>query len=99
MALSLHAVFEGLAVGLEEDVEGVWILFTAVCTHKFVMSFCMGVELVLSQNYPNYNPNICVELDLCALGICWNSFRPLHDLYLHLCLHVPRWDRNWADPQ
>ena len=51
MALSLHAVFEGLAVGLEEDVEGVWILFTAVCTHKFVMSFCMGVELGRIQDF------------------------------------------------
>ena len=46
LALSMHAVFEGLAVGLEGDEEGVWILFTAVCTHKFVMAFCMGVELV-----------------------------------------------------
>lgn len=46
LALSMHAVFEGLAVGLEGDEEGVWILFTAVCCHKFVMAFCMGVELV-----------------------------------------------------
>ena len=26
-ALSLHAVFEGLAVGIEEEAEHVWILF------------------------------------------------------------------------
>ena len=27
LALSLHAVFEGLAVGLEDEIHGVWILF------------------------------------------------------------------------
>ena len=46
LALSLHAVFEGLAVGLEESTAGVWTLFAAIATHKFVISFCMGVELV-----------------------------------------------------
>jgi len=46
LALSFHAVFEGLAVGLEEHVDDVWTLFAAVATHKYVISFCMGVELV-----------------------------------------------------
>ena len=46
LALSLHAVFEGLAVGLEETTAGVWTLFAAIASHKFVISFCMGVELV-----------------------------------------------------
>ena len=45
LALSLHAIFEGLAVGLGDDEEGVWVLFAAICSHKFVMSFCIGVEL------------------------------------------------------
>ena len=45
-ALSLHAVFEGLAVGLEETTAGVWTLFAAIASHKFVIAFCMGVELV-----------------------------------------------------
>ena len=27
LALSFHAVFEGMAVGLEEDVNDVWTLF------------------------------------------------------------------------
>ena len=46
LALSFHAVFEGLAVGLEESIEDVWTLFAAVATHKFVISFCIGIELV-----------------------------------------------------
>ncbi|KAG5877901.1 hypothetical protein JTB14_011618 [Gonioctena quinquepunctata] len=49
LALSFHAVFEGLAVGLENSVEKVWYLFTAIATHKFVIAFCVGVELVTSK--------------------------------------------------
>ena len=46
LALSFHAVFEGLAVGLEESTEDVWTLFAAVAAHKFVISFTVGIELV-----------------------------------------------------
>ena len=46
LALSFHAVFEGLAVGLEDSIEGVWTLFAAVATHKYVIAFCVGIELV-----------------------------------------------------
>lgn len=53
LALSLHAVFEGLAIGLEEDVEGVWKLFAGVATHKFVISFCVGLELKMAGETPN----------------------------------------------
>eukprot|EP00092_Neocalanus_flemingeri_P030329 GFUD01032924.1.p1 GENE.GFUD01032924.1~~GFUD01032924.1.p1 ORF type:complete len:434 (+),score=123.10 GFUD01032924.1:465-1766(+) len=46
LALSFHAVFEGLAVGLEEDTEDVWALFTAISVHKFVITFCVSLELL-----------------------------------------------------
>ncbi|KAJ8915831.1 hypothetical protein NQ315_004644 [Exocentrus adspersus] len=49
LALSFHAVFEGLAVGLEGSVKKVWYLFAAVATHKLVIGFCVGVELVTSK--------------------------------------------------
>jgi len=88
VALSLHCVFEGLAIGkksrrsrkkiktlqkkiwrrfrqknqdaldkkkkinfiffftgLEDNQDSVWILFAAVATHKFVISFCIALEL------------------------------------------------------
>ena len=32
LALSFHAVFEGLAIGLEQDVTDVWTLFLGECT-------------------------------------------------------------------
>lgn len=49
LALSFHAVFEGLAVGLEGGVQKVWYLFAAIATHKFVIGFCVGIELVTSK--------------------------------------------------
>ncbi|XP_022920155.2 zinc transporter ZIP1-like [Onthophagus taurus] len=49
LALSFHAVFEGLAVGLENSVQKVWYLFAAIATHKLVIAFCVGLELVTSN--------------------------------------------------
>lgn len=49
LALSFHAVFEGLAVGLENSVQKVWYLFAAIATHKLVIGFCVGMELVSSK--------------------------------------------------
>lgn len=71
LALSFHAVFEGLAVGLERDTQDVWTLFAgikfllpiitciyvnimifyqiAVATHKYVISFCVGLELFQAE--------------------------------------------------
>ncbi|KAJ9578449.1 hypothetical protein L9F63_005319, partial [Diploptera punctata] len=49
LALSFHAVFEGLAVGLETSVGNVWYLFAAIATHKLVIAFCVGVELISTR--------------------------------------------------
>nr|XP_053631966.1 zinc transporter ZIP2-like [Cherax quadricarinatus] len=46
LALSFHSVFEGLAVGLQENEVDVWYLFGAISAHKFVIAFCMGLELL-----------------------------------------------------
>jgi len=49
LALSFHAVFEGLAVGLEENVSDVWMLFGAIAAHKFVITFTVCLELLASR--------------------------------------------------
>lgn len=49
LALSFHAIFEGLAIGLEETVKDVWTLFIAIATHKFVIIFCIGLELAINE--------------------------------------------------
>jgi len=49
LALSLHAVFEGLAVGLEDSVVTVWTLYAAVAMHKYILAFCVGLELFTAK--------------------------------------------------
>ncbi|KAF2904008.1 hypothetical protein ILUMI_02179 [Ignelater luminosus] len=49
LALSIHELFEGLAVGLESSSSTVWYMFGAVAAHKFVIAFCIGVELVSTK--------------------------------------------------
>jgi len=54
LALSFHSVFEGLAVGLEKDANDVWALFAAIAAHKFVIVFCVSLELLSTK------PTMCV---------------------------------------
>ncbi|XP_037085447.1 zinc transporter ZIP1-like [Pollicipes pollicipes] len=48
VALSVHSVFEGMAVGLETRVASVWVLVTAITTHKSIIAFCLGEQLAAS---------------------------------------------------
>jgi len=47
LALSVHSLFEGLAVGLEETSVGVWQLFLAIAIHSIVIVFCIGTDMVV----------------------------------------------------
>ena len=46
LALSFHAVFEGLAIGLEDSDVDVWKMLAAIASHKFVITFCISLELL-----------------------------------------------------
>ena len=46
MALSLHSVFEGLAVGLQKTTAAVLSIFAALALHKTVLAFSLGLNLV-----------------------------------------------------
>lgn len=48
LALSVHELFEGLSIGLENSSRHVWYMFGAVSAHKLVIAFCIGIELVSS---------------------------------------------------
>ncbi|XP_035678633.1 zinc transporter ZIP1-like [Branchiostoma floridae] len=48
LAISLHSVFEGIAVGLQKETAAVLQLITAVALHKSVMAFSLGMALVQS---------------------------------------------------
>ncbi|CAG4986757.1 unnamed protein product [Colias eurytheme] len=49
LALSIHELFEGLAVGLESCTSSVWYMLGAVSAHKLVIAFCIGVELIATR--------------------------------------------------
>ncbi|XP_055695606.1 zinc transporter ZIP3 isoform X2 [Lutzomyia longipalpis] len=44
-ALSLHSLLEGLAIGIQDSASKVILLVGAVAAHKYVVGFCLGVEL------------------------------------------------------
>ncbi|VDM99433.1 unnamed protein product [Thelazia callipaeda] len=49
MALSLHAVFEGLSLGLIGDVNEILQVFLALLIHKTIIGFSLGLRLAQSS--------------------------------------------------
>ncbi|XP_073979783.1 zinc transporter ZIP2-like [Rhodnius prolixus] len=62
MALSIHQIFEGLAVGLESDTGKVWVLLSAIAAHKLIIAICVGAEMASSRT------------DTCTTTICVAAF-------------------------
>ena len=60
VALSLHSIFEGLAIGLQVNVEEVLSIFAAVILHKCVIAFGLSLNLVQS----NLKTSVIVQLTL-----------------------------------
>lgn len=50
IALTIHSVLEGLAVGLQRKSDEVLLLVGAIVSHKFVVAFCLGLELSESSS-------------------------------------------------
>ncbi|KAK8729291.1 hypothetical protein OTU49_008746, partial [Cherax quadricarinatus] len=46
VALSVHSIMEGLALGLVFKPSDVWLLFAALSSHKLIIGFCMGMEML-----------------------------------------------------
>jgi len=44
LAISIHTVFEGLAIGLQDSAPGLWTLFTAIIVHKTIIAFSLGLQ-------------------------------------------------------
>lgn len=60
-ALATHSIFEGLAMGLQETEMLVWTVFLAITTHKSIIAFSTGVQLVRT-----YHPSVAPVV----IGIC-----------------------------
>lgn len=48
MALTFHSLFEGLAIGLQQDYGQLIQIFVAVIVHKGIMAFSLGLNLAQS---------------------------------------------------
>uniref|UniRef100_A0A6M2DZ24 Putative fe2+/zn2+ regulated transporter n=1 Tax=Xenopsylla cheopis TaxID=163159 RepID=A0A6M2DZ24_XENCH len=66
VALSLHAILEGLAIGLQESASKVILLMAAVASHKLVVGFCLGLEL--SANAVGKTYSIITAMLVFSLG-------------------------------
>jgi len=70
LALSIHSVFEGMAIGLEEKESGVWKLFIAVAIHATAIIFCIGTEMIADNTKTSLIVTYMVVLSLVTpLGI------------------------------
>lgn len=49
LALTFHSVFEGLAIGLQQDYSQLIQIFLAVIFHKGIMAFSLGLNLAQSH--------------------------------------------------
>lgn len=49
VALSLHELFGGMAIGLEMSVSTVWFMTGAISVHKLVLAFCIGMEIMMAH--------------------------------------------------
>uniref|UniRef100_A0A023G5N3 Putative zinc/iron transporter ixodes scapularis zinc/iron transporter n=1 Tax=Amblyomma triste TaxID=251400 RepID=A0A023G5N3_AMBTT len=49
LSLSLHSVFEGVAIGLQSSVQLLLQMLVAVCIHKGILAFTLGLNLAHSR--------------------------------------------------
>jgi len=56
IALSIHSIFEGLALGLEDSISGTVNMIIAICIHKGAASLSLGISLV--KTFPD-NFKLC----------------------------------------
>lgn len=64
IGLSLHEILEGVAIGLEETEGDVWSLFAAVASHKFVITFCVGMDMASNGVKPSLQIVYMIVLSL-----------------------------------
>lgn len=62
LALSLHAVFDGLSLGAEQNLEGFYSLVIAVCAHKAFDGLAVGAAV--------YPANFSFLQSMLMIGVC-----------------------------
>lgn len=73
IALSTHAIFEGIAVGVVEDTKNLWTFVIAISLHKWAEAMSLGISM--SKNFKDDNKTIVILLLIfsmatpCGVGI------------------------------
>ena len=69
LALSVHTVFEGLALGLQQTAAGAWTLFSAIAIHKTIIAFSLSLQLTRTvKSRFRHIAFIIVFAVMCPLG-------------------------------
>jgi len=68
-ALSLDSIFEGMALGLQEDSTGCWTLLAAILSHEVVMAFTLGLQLLRTNSRSKVLVLAFVYGSMCPIGI------------------------------
>ena len=98
VGLSLHEILEGVAIGLETTEGNVWSLFAAVSSHKFVIAFCVGMEM--ATNGVKTSLHVCYMLVLSLVTSIGKKINPISNptwFYNQSCNSSCR-DWNWNGP-
>jgi zinc transporter 1/2/3 len=79
LALSIHACFEGIAIGLQDKVSEISYMFLAISFHKWVEALSIGINLNKSNIERNYFFKFIVLFSLMTplgmvLGIIFSGF-------------------------
>ncbi|XP_054004475.1 zinc transporter ZIP1 [Hylaeus anthracinus] len=85
LALTVHSILEGLAIGLQKAMSEVLLLVGAVSSHKFVVGFCLGLELAGANS------------SLCRLLLAIFFFSIGSAIGIGIGMITLRLDKSWMD--
>lgn len=75
LALTIHGLFEGISIGIACSAKEVWYSLTVVSSDKFIIAFCLGMEIVASRTKTSMAiVYIFIYAALSSLGIGMGAF-------------------------
>lgn len=69
IALSIHAIFEGMALGLQENANQIIYMFLAIAFHKWVEALSLGIKHINMKDRSYYFKVIMIFSSMTPIGI------------------------------
>jgi zinc transporter 1/2/3 len=66
IALSTHSIFEGIAVGLQDDPTDIWSFFVAIGLHKWAAAMSLGISM--NTNMENSQSTVSLLITIFAIA-------------------------------